>query len=267
VKEIGSAASCLLATRDFYTVFIFAGYGRSMRILIVAGNDAIAGVIRQGLEGAGYPADRATDGLTGLRLAGERGYALVILERLLPEMDGLRACEELRRRRNRVPLLVLAARDALDDRVRVLDAGADDYLAYPFDIKEFLARVRALLRRDRVQRGRVIRAGDLEIDTDLRLVTRAGVEIRLSRREYDLLEALAAHEGHVLTRQTIQERVWMNETATAATVDVYIGLLRKKVDAGRPVRLIQTVHGVGYRLRAPEPPPHISVAPSTETAP
>jgi DNA-binding response OmpR family regulator len=224
-----------------------------MRILIVAGGAVDAAVIGQALEAAGCLLDRAADGATVLQMATERCCALVVLERQLPGMDAVRVCEELRRRRSRVPVLVLAARDALDDRVRLLDAGADDYLARPFDIKELLARVRALVRRDRVHRGRVIRAGDLEIDTDQRRVTRAGMEISLSRREYDLLEALAAHEGHVLTRQTIQERVWMNETATAATVDVYIGLLRKKVDAGRPVRLIQTVHGVGYRLRVPEP--------------
>jgi two-component system copper resistance phosphate regulon response regulator CusR len=140
----------------------------------------------------------------------------------------------------------------VDDRVRGLDTGADDYLPKPFDFKELLARVRALLRRDRIHRARIIRVGDLEIDTAQRRVFRAGVEIGLSHREYELLEALAAYESQVLTREAIQERIWMNEDSSSNTVDVYIGMLRKKIDAGHPVKLIQTVHGAGYTLRLPD---------------
>jgi DNA-binding response OmpR family regulator len=223
-----------------------------MRILIIEDDEAIAAMIRRGLEDAKYQVDHAADGEIGLTMASEGVYGLVILDLMLPKMDGWRVCENLRARRSRVPLLMLTARDAIDDRVRGLDAGADDYLAKPFAFKELMARVRALLRRDRVHRTRVLKVGDLEIDTAQRRVTRAGNEIGLSRREYDLLEALAANEGNILTREAIQERVWMNEDAGPSTVDVYIGMLRKKVDAGYGVKLIQTVIGVGYTLRAPD---------------
>jgi DNA-binding response OmpR family regulator len=220
-----------------------------MRILVIEDDRPIAEMIRQGLEDAKYRVDHAADGASGLRMAMEQDYALVILDVMLPGRDGWSICTELRANRNRVPVLMLTARDAVEDRIRGLDTGADDYLPKPFDFQELLARIRALLRRDRVHRTRIIRVGDLEIDTAQRRVTRAGGEIVLSHREYGLLEALAANEGRVLTREAIQERVWMNEAATSSTVDVYIGHLRKKIDSGHPVKLIQTVHGAGYTLR------------------
>jgi len=223
-----------------------------MRILLIEDEAGIANLIRQGLEEANYRVDVAGDGQAGLELAEEQTYHLILLDVMLPKRDGWSVCEELRARRVRVPILMLTARDTVQDRVRGLDTGADDYLPKPFDFQELLARVRALLRRDRVHRTRVIRVGDLEIDTAQHRVTRAGAVIPLSHREYDLLEALAAHEGKVLTREAIQERIWMNEEAYSNTVNVYIGLLRKKIDAHHPVKLIQTVHGVGYTLRLPE---------------
>lgn len=223
-----------------------------MRILIVEDDVAIAGMLQQGLENAKYTIDHAADGARGLTMASENTYALVILDVMLPVMDGWRVCEELRRRRNRVPILMLTARDAIDDRVRGLDSGADDYLPKPFDFSELMARVRALLRRDRVHRTRVIQIADLSIDTSQRTVTRAGVEIGLSHREYELLTALASSEGRVFSREVIQEQVWGNEAAIQNTVDVYIGMLRKKIDSGHAVKLIHTVHGAGYTLRAPE---------------
>lgn len=223
-----------------------------MKVLVIEDDASIAGMICRGLKDAGYRVDLAADGVSGLEMALENGYGLLVLDVMLPGMDGWRVCEALRARRNRVPVLMLTARDAVDDRVRGLDAGADDYLPKPFDFKEFLARARALLRRDRMHRTRVIHVGDLEIDTAQRRVARGGQEIGLSHREYDLLEALAAHERQVLTREAIQERVWMNENASPNTVDVYIGMLRKKIDAGRDVKLIHTVHGVGYTLRPPD---------------
>ncbi len=224
----------------------------AMRVLVIEDEAAIARVIRRGLEQAHYRVDVAENGAQGLKMAMEGGYSLLILDLMLPGVDGWRICEELRSRRDRVPILMLTARSGLEDRVRGLEMGADDYLPKPFEFPELLARVRALIRRDKVHKTRHIRIADLEIDTAQRRVWRAGTEIALSHREYDLLEALAAHEGQVLTRETIQERVWMDEESYSNTVDVYIGLLRKKVDAGHAVKLIQTVRGAGYTLRRPE---------------
>lgn len=224
-----------------------------MRILVIEDEPAMAQVIGWGLEQAQFTVDIAADGARGLQMALENRYALVILDLMLPRMDGWQVCREMRSRRDPVPILMLTARGAIEDRVRGLDIGADDYLPKPFDFTELLARVRALLRRDRVHRTRVIRVADLEIDTAARRVTRAGVEIGLSHREYELLEALAAHEGQVLTREVIQERIWMDDESYSNTVDVRIGLLRKKIDAGHATRLIHTVRGAGYVLRRQEP--------------
>jgi DNA-binding response OmpR family regulator len=223
-----------------------------MRILLIEDDDAIARVIRRGLEQAHYSVDWARDGLSGLEMALNQEFSLLILDLMLPKMDGWQVCEELRSRRFTIPILMLTARGTVDDKVRGLEMGADDYLPKPFDFSELLARVRALLRRDKVNRSRRIKIADLEIDTNTRRVTRAGVEIGLSHREYDLLEALATREGQVLTREVIQERIWMDEDSYSNTVDVYIGLLRKKIDAGHDVKLIQTIRGVGYSIRRPE---------------
>lgn len=223
-----------------------------MRILLIEDDDAIARVIRRGLEQAHYSVEWARNGLSGLEMALNQEFSLLILDLMLPKMDGWQVCEELRSRRFTVPILMLTARGTVDDKVRGLEMGADDYLPKPFDFSELLARVRALLRRDKVNRSRRIKIADLEIDTSTRRVTRAGVEIGLSHREYDLLEALATREGQVLTREVIQERIWMDEDSYSNTVDVYIGLIRKKIDAGHDVKLIQTVRGVGYSIRRPD---------------
>jgi two-component system copper resistance phosphate regulon response regulator CusR len=223
-----------------------------MKVLLIEDETGIANMIRRGLEGAGYTVDTAADGVTGLELAQENLYGVIILDLMLPRMDGWSVCRELRDQRSRVPILMLTARDTVEDRVRGLDMGADDYLPKPFDFKELSARIRALLRRDKVHRARIIHIADLEIDTAQHRVSRAGVQIGLSHREYELLEALAAHESQVLTRETIQERIWMDEEAYSNTVDVYIGMLRKKIDAGHVVKLIHTVRGVGYTLRLPD---------------
>lgn len=223
-----------------------------MKALVIEDEEGIRNLIARGLADAGYSVDVAADGETGLTMALENSYGIIVLDLMLPRRNGWSVCEELRARRNRVPILMLTARDAVQDKVRGLDAGADDYLPKPFDFQELLARVRALLRRDKIHRARVIRVADLTIDTAQRRVERAGVEIRLSHREYELLEALAAHESQVLTREAIQERIWMNEEAYSKTVDVYIGMLRKKIDAGHTAKLIQTVHGAGYTLRCPD---------------
>ena len=223
-----------------------------MKVLLVEDEAAIARVIRRGLEQAHFTVEHAADGAQGLEMAQQGQYALVILDVMLPGRNGWQICEALREGRSRVPILMLTALGAVDDRVRGLEMGADDYLPKPFDFSELLARVRALLRRDKMHRARRITVADLEIDTAQRRVTRANVEIGLSHREYELLESLAAHEGQVLTREVIQERIWQDDESYSNTVDVYIGLLRKKIDAGHAMKLIQTVRGVGYTLRRPD---------------
>ncbi len=224
-----------------------------MRILLVEDEAPIAEVVSLGLRQAGYAVDVAADGRDGLRQAQESRYGLILLDVMLPHLDGWAVCERLREAGNPTPILMLTARDTVSDRVKGLETGADDYLAKPFDFRELLARVHALLRRDRVHKGRVIQAADLEIDTTLRRVSRAGREIALTPREYDLLEALAGHQGQTLTREVIQERVWLDDDSLSNTVDAYVRLLRRKIDVGHEVKLIQTVHGVGYKLAVPAP--------------
>ncbi|HEY3414821.1 MAG TPA: response regulator transcription factor [Armatimonadota bacterium] len=223
-----------------------------MRVLVIEDETAILRVVKRGLEQAGFVVDTAEDGRAGFDAAMEGVHALIVLDLMLPKMDGWTVCEELRRNCVQTPILMLTARGTVQDRVHGLDIGADDYLPKPFDFSELLARMRALLRRDKVHRSRVFQVADLEVDTGRRRVTRAGVEIMLSRREYDLLEALAANEGQVLTREIIQENVWGDDESYSNTVDVYIGLLRKKIDNGHADRLIHTVRGFGYALRRPE---------------
>ena len=223
-----------------------------MKLLLIEDERPIAAVIRRGLEGARFQVDVAEDGEAGLALALTGEYSLIILDLMLPKRDGWSVCGALRNRRVTTPILMLTARDTVDDRVKGLETGADDYLPKPFDFSELIARVRALLRRDKVHKSRVIQIADLEIDTVAGSVKRAGADLHLTRREYTLLEALAVNEGRVLTREAIQDRVWMDEESYSNTVDVHIGTLRKKVDAGHDVRLIHTVHGMGYMLRAPE---------------
>jgi len=221
-----------------------------MRLLVIEDDLGIAEVVQQGLSEAGYDVDTASDGRSGLDAALKVTYDLIVLDLMLPGIDGLRICEELRSQRDTTPILMVTARDSVKDRITGLESGADDYLPKPFEFEELLARVRALLRRDKIHKRRMIRIADLEIDTVNRSVKRAGKDIPLSPREYTLLEALAAREGQTLTRELILERVWMDEDSYSNTVDVYIGTLRKKVDAGHTVKLIYTVHGQGYVLRA-----------------
>jgi DNA-binding response OmpR family regulator len=223
-----------------------------MRILIVEDDAVIAGQVAAALERERHIVDVASDGEEGLHLAEGASYGLVLLDVMLPKRDGWSVCEELRRRRLNMPILMLTARDAVEDRVRGLEAGADDYLPKPFDVRELLARVNALLRRDKVNKTGVIRVADLEIDAKAHLVSRAGKSIRLTPREFSLLEALARNEGRTLTREVILEGVWQNEESLDNTVNFHVTSLRKKIDAEFPVKLIHTVHGIGYVLRAGE---------------
>jgi DNA-binding response OmpR family regulator len=222
------------------------------RLLVVEDDAGTARMIKRGFEQAQFDVDIAENGRLGADMALGRPYSAIILDLMLPEMNGWEVCETLRDRRVQTPIIMLTARDAIDDRVRGLESGADDYLPKPFDFAELMARVRALLRRDRVHRVRVIRVADLEVDTAQRRAFRDGAEIPLSTREYDLLEALASHESQVLSREMIQRQVWMDEDSTSNTVDVFVGFLRRKLDDPYPVKLIHTIRGVGYTLRKPE---------------
>lgn len=222
-----------------------------MRILLIEDEPRLASVLRKGLERAHFTVTVASDGVSGLELATDELFALVILDVMLPRLNGWEVCRRLRDQGNPVPILMLTARDSVEDRVMGLNLGSDDYLPKPFSFSELLARIQAILRRERKNKGRSIRIGDLEIDTQSRRVTRAGREIDLTPREYSLLEALAGREGQVLTREAILERIWQDMESVSNTVDVCVGTLRKKVDAPYTVKLIQTVHGVGYTLRRP----------------
>lgn len=222
-----------------------------MRVLVVEDEPGIAKFIRQGLSEAGYVVDVAQDGKDGLNYALATEYDIIVLDILVPTMDGLRILKELRSRSVKTPVLLLTARDTVDDRVRGLDAGADDYLVKPFAFSELLARLRALLRRPPLQVGTVLQVGNLELDTAQRQVRRAGRLIELSPREFTLLEYLMRHPHQVLTRTQIAQYVWeFDFYSDFKVVDVYIGYLRRKVDREGDRPLIHTVRGVGYRLSA-----------------
>lgn len=223
-----------------------------MKLLLVEDDSDIAQMIADGLAEDRYTVEIASDGTRGYELARDGGYSLILLDVMLPGMDGWQICAALRSRRITTPILMLTARDAVPDRVKGLEAGADDYLPKPFDFTELRARIRSLLRRDKVHKARGIRIGDLEIDTVLRRVLRAGQEILLTPREYALLEALALREGQTLSRETLQQLAWDDEEIYSNAIDVRMAALRKKIDpAGTPVKLIHTVHGIGYVLRRP----------------
>jgi heavy metal response regulator len=220
-----------------------------MRILIVEDEVGLAGFVEQGLTEAGYAVDVAWDGADGLEYALAFEYDAIVLDIMLPKLNGLELLREIRNRRVKAPVLLLTARDGVDDRVRGLDVGADDYLIKPFAFPELLARIRALLRRPPLQSGNLLHMSDLEMDLTQREVRRGGRRIELSPREFSLLELLLRHPNHVLTRTQIVEHVWNFDFFTDTNVvDVYIGYLRRKIDKGFGSPLIQTIRGVGYRL-------------------
>lgn len=223
-----------------------------MNILLVEDERPLALAIVRILKSAGYAVTWAADGNKGYEAAKMDDFDAIVLDVLLPGKTGWQILEGLRAARVNTPIVMLTAMDEVGDKVKGLNLGADDYLAKPFESAELLARVAALLRRDKSNKGHVIRVADLTLDRDARKVTRAGQSVHLTRREYDLLEALAVNEGRVLSRETIQERVWGDDEAFSNTVDVFIGTLRKKVDAPFDKRLIHTEVGFGYVLRTGE---------------
>jgi DNA-binding response OmpR family regulator len=226
-----------------------------MRILVVEDEPAIAAAIKSILEDAALAADVVADGSDALTWADAYAYDLVILDIVLPGLDGIAVCRALRERGSKTPILMLTARDAIDDRVAGLDAGADDYLAKPFAAAELLARVRALRRRGVGEAVPVLRVGDLDLDPASREVRRGGKAIKLTSKEFALLEVLARHPGQVFPQDRLIDAVWDADFAAESNiVEVYIRSLRRKVDGGRRDGLIETIRGSGYRLR-PDPPP------------
>jgi DNA-binding response OmpR family regulator len=206
--------------------------------------------VKRGLEEQGYAVDAVFTGQDALYWAGSTPYDLVLLDILLPGLNGLAVCRELRRQGSRVPILMLTARGSVDDRVAGLDAGADDYLLKPFSLKELLARMRALTRRADGGDGHpVLTVADLAMDTNSRRVSRAGREIELTAKEYAVLECFLREPERVLTRDAIAEHVWNYDVYNSSNVvDVYIRNLRRKIDDDHERKLLQTVRGAGYRL-------------------
>lgn len=223
-----------------------------MRLLVVEDNQRLRNSIKLSLEETGYVVDAASDGLEGQELAELTAYDAIVLDIMLPKRDGLEVCRNLRQQRLRTPIILLTARDTVDDRVRGLDSGADDYLIKPFSLDELRARLRALLRRDAPDKTGVLVAGDLELDPATHSTSRAGVPIELTGKEFALLEYMIRNPNWLITREMAERHVWDYGGASGSNlVDVYIRRLRRKVDDPFEVKLIETVRGYGYRLNKP----------------
>lgn len=222
-----------------------------MRILVIEDEKKIADFIKRGLKEEEYAVDIAYDGEEGYFLAKANVYDLIILDIMLPKMDGITLCRKIREEKISSPVLMLTARGAVKDKVTGLDAGADDYLTKPFAFEEFLARIRALLRKKDLPETTKLLIEDLELNLLTHRVTRANKEIQLTGREYALLEYLMRNIGTVVTRTMISEHVWdVNFDTFTNVIDVYINYLRNKIDSGRKKKLIHTLRGRGYILKA-----------------
>jgi heavy metal response regulator len=222
-----------------------------MRILLVEDERKVAGFIRKGLEEEGYAVDVAPDGEKALYLAETNEYDLIILDWMIPRKDGLAVLQALRASGAVTPVILLTARDAVTDKVEGLNSGADDYLTKPFEFSELLARVRALFRRGKSDQPTVLELADLRMDLLARRVTRGGTPIDLTAKEYSLLEYLMRNAGKVLTRTMIAEHVWdVHFDSDTNVIDVYVNYLRNKIDRPFQQKLLQTVRGVGYVLKA-----------------
>ncbi len=223
-----------------------------MRVLVVDDDPAVRRSLDRALRLERYEVTLAEDGRRALSELAAGSYDAVILDILMPDVDGIDVCRRLREVGDQTPVLLLTARDAVPDRVRGLDAGADDYLAKPFALVELMARLRALLRRAQPGEGSVLRFGDLELDTSAYEVRRGDRPFGLTRTEFSLLEMFLRHPRQVLTREVIMDRVWGWESeSTSNSLEVYIGYLRRKTEADGEPRIIHTVRGVGYVLREP----------------
>ncbi len=231
--------------------FIGAGEARLVRVLVVEDEVKMASLVRRGLRADGMAADVAVTGEDALWMAGATEYDAIVLDVMLPGMDGFEACERLRADGVWAPVLMLTARDAVDDRVQGLDKGADDYLLKPFSFAELTARLRALVRRGRLERATVLQAGDLHLDPAAKRVWRGTMDISLSAKEFALLETFMRRPGAVLDRFQLLEHAWDHDYENRSNVvDVYVRYLRDKVDRPFDVESIETVRGAGYRLRS-----------------
>jgi DNA-binding response OmpR family regulator len=220
-----------------------------LRVLLIEDEPGMVQFIQQGLQEQGFSVVTTQDGETGLEAALLSEFDALVLDIMLPKMDGLQVLKELRDRGVKTPVLLLTARSEVEDRVRGLDQGADDYLVKPFAFSELLARLRALVRRPPLQNNPVLEVGDLTMDVAAHSVHRSGRMIELSPREFTLLELFLRHPRQVLSRTQIAEQVWNLDYYTGTNVvDVYIGYLRRKIDRGFEYPLIHTVRGIGYRI-------------------
>lgn len=221
-----------------------------MRLLIVEDEKKVAGFIKKGLEEETYAVDVAYDGEEGFHLAELNQYDMIILDLMLPKMDGLEVLTRLRDKKVNTPILLLTAKDAVEDKVTGLNKGADDYLTKPFAFSELLARVRSLLRRGQAETKTELKVSDLSLDLVSHKVNRNGEEIELTGKEYSLLEYFMRNEGKVLTRTMIAEHVWdYNFDTFTNVIDVYVNHLRKKIDKKYPVKLLHTLRGIGYVMK------------------
>jgi two-component system copper resistance phosphate regulon response regulator CusR len=226
-----------------------------VRTLVIEDNPKMAMAIQSGLQEHGMAVDVSHTGYEGEELAASEPYDAIVLDLMLPDRDGVEVCRNLRRRGVQAPVLMLTALSGTQDKVNGLDAGADDYLAKPFEFEELLARLRALMRRGQASESRILRCDDLELDLYSHVATRAGEKIELSNREFALLECLMRNENRVLSRIQIGEKVWdMNFEPTSNVIDVYISALRKKIDRGFDRPLIHTIKGAGYRFGVVDEP-------------
>lgn len=225
-----------------------------MRILVIEDEIKVANFIKKGLEEEHYAVDTAYDGETGLYLSEVNDYDLIVLDLMIPKINGMEVLKRIRENKNPVPILIVTAKDTADDIVKGLDSGCDDYLTKPFEFKVFLARVRALLRRERVEAEPLLKLADLTLSPVTHRVVRSGKEIELTSKEYALLEYFMRNPNKVLTRTMISEHVWdYHFDSMTNVIDVYVNYLRKKIDKDFEPKLIHTIRGVGYILSPNKP--------------
>jgi DNA-binding response OmpR family regulator len=221
-----------------------------MRVLVVEDERRLASIIKRGLIEEGYAVDAVYDGEEAQYMAETTTYDIIVLDIMLPKKDGIAVCKDLRTRKINTPILMLTARDSVEDRVKGLDSGADDYVIKPFAFSELLARIRALLRRESLSKTPKIQVGDLLLDTLTREAWRGDRKIELTTKEYAILEYFMSHPNMVITRTMIEENAWDYEYDSMSNIiDVYIRRLRRKIDGDSEDSLIQTVRGAGYRLK------------------